>query len=295
MRLTVCGRAGAGRRTVTEALRAAGAIAGPPARNAQAGELALYVFVEAATDEDRDALASLVGAERPCLAVLNKADLSGFRGGNPMAVARTRCRALTRETGVPAAPLAALAARAGYRGLDDLILVGLRMLVGGPARLDPDLRDALLAELDYYGLAHAVAALRAGATADGVAAALREASGMGAVLAAAEHAAAAARYRGLSSAPALLMARDGDCRAADAMVAVRAAAAADVMRAAGLRVAGLDPTEPPAPGAARGETAAACLRAAVLWQRYARGPVDELHRDCARELSRTWLRRWAGR
>lgn len=291
LRLAVTGRPGAGRRTVTEAMRAAGVVI---VAADQSPEVVLYVFVDVPTDEDRDALSAMAGRGRPCAAVLNKADLSGFRGAGPMAAAAARCRFLAREIGVPVAPLAALAARAGCRGLDDVVMVGLRTLALDPSRLTVAMRRLLLAELDFYGLAHGLAAVRTGAAADGVAQVLRRASGVDGVMAAVERAGAAVRYRRLTAASAVLISRTGsalgspvtDRGVADEVADARAALAARVLRSAGM---------PPADPVGRGERKADCLRMAVAWQRYARGPVGELHRDCARDLSRAWLRQWAAR
>ena len=274
--LTVTGRPGAGRRTVTEAMQAAGAAI---AADCESPDVTLHVLVDGPTDEDCDVLSGLVRQGRPCLAVLNKADLSGFRGLGPMATAAARCRALSREIGVPSAPLAALAARAGCRGVDDMLLVGVRMLALDPSRLTAAQRRLLLTELDLYGLAHAVAAVRSGAVADGVAAALRRASGIDGVVAAVDRARAAVRYRRCAAVTALLRSREGV-----RVVVEDASAAADVLRSAGVLSA-----EAPTDGAVKAQ----CLRTAIAWQRYARGPVGELYRDCARELSRAWLRRWA--
>lgn len=279
LRLAVTGRPGAGCRTVAAAMRAAGVLIVTDQRP----EVMLYVLADVPTDEDRDALSGMMRRDQSCVAVLNKADLSGFRGSGPMATARARCRALTRETGAPSAPLAALAARSGCRGLHDVVLVGLRTLALDPARLTAGIRRLLLAELDLYGLAHGVAAVRAGASADHTAAALRRASGVDEVVAAVERAGAVVRYRRFTLASALLLSRSP---ADDASVAARAELAADVLRTAGV------PSPEPGIGTA---TKADCLRTAVAWQRYARGPVGELHRDCARDLSRAWLRRWAAR
>ncbi|MEH3130923.1 MAG: hypothetical protein PGN27_13300 [Mycolicibacterium neoaurum] len=66
--------------------------------------------------------------------------------------------------------------------------------------------------------------------------------------------------------------------AADTTVLTVAAAADEVIRAAGLR---LTPTEP--------------VRSAVRWLHYSRGPVSQLHRDCGADLARGQLRLAAGR
>ncbi|WP_030136785.1 hypothetical protein [Mycolicibacterium neoaurum] len=65
--------------------------------------------------------------------------------------------------------------------------------------------------------------------------------------------------------------------AADTTVLTVAAAAEDVIRAAGLRL-----------------TAAEPVRSAVRWLHYSRGPVSPLHRDCGADLARGQLRLAAG-
>ena len=284
LRLAVTGRRGAGRRTVAAAMRAAGALI---VEADQSPEVWLYVLVDTPTDEDRDALSARAGRGTPCVAVLNKADLGGFRGAGPMAAAAKRCRALAREVGVPSAPLAALCARAACRGIDDVILVGLRTLALDPSRLTVAMRRLLSAELDLYGLAHAVAAVKAGAGAEDVAVALRRASGVDGVMAAVDRAGAGVRYRRLTSEFTLLMSRIGSSVAVET---ARAGAAADVVRSAGMPAVAPETAVGGADSPSVGKPD--CLRAAVTWQRYARGPVGELHRDCARDLSRAWLRRW---
>ena len=66
--------------------------------------------------------------------------------------------------------------------------------------------------------------------------------------------------------------------AADTTVLTAAAAADEVVRAAGLRPSPMAP-----------------LRSAVRWLHYSRGPVSPLHRDCGADLARGQLRLVAGR
>ncbi|AHC27800.1 MULTISPECIES: hypothetical protein [Mycobacteriaceae] len=65
--------------------------------------------------------------------------------------------------------------------------------------------------------------------------------------------------------------------AADTTVLTTAAAADEVVRAAGLRPSPMAP-----------------LRSAVRWLQYSRGPVSPLHRDCGADLARGQLRLVAG-
>lgn len=285
VRVGVRGRRGAGRGTVRRALRGAGLVlADGPGSGLDSVGIDVYVAVETFTPEDRVALA---GATHPCLAVLAKADLAGFAGFGgigPLAVSADRCAALSRDTGVPVLPLAGLAAAAAFDpdALDDEVLGAIRSLAGGdaPARL----RGRLLEELDLFGLAVAVAAVRAGADRAGVAGALRRASGVEAVLAEIGRAAAVARYRRASAALRTLVGaaagRPGIARllAGDALAEARMSLAAPVLAAAGLPgdVGGPDP-----------------LGEAISWRRYARGPLNAENGSCADDVVRGLLRRWS--
>jgi hypothetical protein len=68
-----------------------------------------------------------------------------------------------------------------------------------------------------------------------------------------------------------------DFLADDATVLAVMAAAVDVVQAAGLTVD-------------TGDEPSAHLRRAQHWNRYARGPVNLIHRDCAADISRGSLR-----
>lgn len=266
VRVCVGGRAGAGLSTVARALRGAGVRVTAP----EDADVDLCVFVETLNADDRAALA---GAVRPAVAVLGKADLAGFRGDGPMAAAAARCRELQRATGVPTRPLSGLLAVAGTDPsvLDTALFGALRGLAAAPAGVPGSLRRRLAAELDLYGTACAVSAVAAGASAGEVAAVLRRLSGLDGVCAAVDDAAAAVRYRRLRSA------EPGD---GDEAVLARASAAA-----AALRSAGFDDLEC--------RTRAGHLRRAVHWQRYARGPLPALYRDCAMDAARGAMRHWA--
>lgn len=272
VRVGVTGRPGSGRRTVARALRAAGWEIGPDTD----ADVGVYVFVETLTADDRAALASTV---RPTVALLNKADLSGFRGDGPMARAARRCRELQRETfngetftgetTFAVRPFSALLALAGSDPavLDQTVFDAVKSLAGG-AGVPEGMRRRLAADLDLFGTACAVSAVRSGACRDAVAELLRSVSGLAQVGLEIDRAAATVRYRRFAGpSPA-----DGDD-----VVLARMAAASAVVRAAGA-------TDPCVSGH---------LRRAIHWHRYARGPVSSLHRDAALDIARGALRLWA--
>ena len=282
VRVDVAGRPGAGRDTVRRALRGAGAAVvdgGEPA------DLGIYVFCEALTRED---IAALSAARRPVVALLNKADLTCFRGDGPMAVAAQRCREFQRRTGVPTRPLAALLAVTTSSGeLARPLIEALEAVTVEPARLIPAARRRLLGELDLYGIALAATAMSRGADSVALAALLRKISGIQAVLDEIDRAGAAIRYRRLIGRLARLAeqavgprsARVAEFLASDAVILARMAAATEVI-AVPEKTAGL------------AEGSAAHLRRAVYWQHYARGPVSALHRACGTDIARGALRLW---
>ncbi|MGI9162887.1 MAG: hypothetical protein ACR2JI_08220 [Mycobacterium sp.] len=289
LRVGVRGRPGAGVRTVVRALQSAGTQVCAPDSDP---ELEVRVVVETFTAEDLSALSG----GRPTVVVLNKADLIGFTGAGPMVAAFSRCVELRRRTGIPVVPLSALVALAALdpAGLDDCPIDGclidgglldpLRELAEGPARLSARVRGRLLTRLDLFGIATAVAALRDGADRIAVRAALRRASGMDAVCAEIDRAAAPVRYRRMRAVLTELTgmgAGPGGARlarfvAGDDVVLARMAAAAEVLAAAGMPIPRA--TDP--------------LRMAIHWQRYSAGPVSELHRWCGLDLVRGALRLW---
>ena len=281
-RVAVGGRPGCGRRTVSRALSAAGVEVVAPA---ESRDVDVYVLAETAKPEDRAALAAPV---RPCVAVLNKADLTGFGGQGPVAAAAQRCRRLQDGIGSPLLPLAGLAALAALDDsvVDQAAMQALQTLTGVPADLSctdgfvtgehpvpPHVRERLLAGLDLFGIAHAVRALRDGADRAGVLVALRHASALDGLLTAIHRLSAPARYRRLVSGLA------ADSLGNDAVVAARMAAAIEVVEADGMRVD-------------RTLTAQALLRRARDWQRYSRGPVSRLHQSCGSDIVRGSLRLW---
>jgi hypothetical protein len=277
----VGGRPGSGRSTMGRALRGAGwALAAP----GEPADVEVYVFVETLNADDRAALASAV---RPTVAVLNKADLAGFRGSGPMAVAAERCRELERSTAVPTRPLSALLAVAGTDPavLDATVIEALRTLATSPAAVPDGVLRRLAIDLDLFGTACAVSAVRSGACRDDVAALLRTASGLGELCAEIDRAAASVRYRRLINVLAAQGSEDpraAQACTADEVVLARMAAAAAVVRAAGA---------PDMECTSRSDH----LRRAVHWQRYAGGPVSALHRACATDIARGALRLWARR
>jgi hypothetical protein len=303
LRVGVCGRPGAGRAAVRRALRGAGLVVTAPGAAADVG---VYVFTETLTPDDRAALAA---ARLPTVAVLNKADLAGFRGDGPMAIAAARCRELQSSTGVPTRPLAALLAVAASDPavLDPELIAALQQLKEGsagvnPGAVSPGIRRRLLAELDLFGIAISLAAVSDGADPAALAALFRQLSGLSSVIAEIDRVGAPPRYRRLVDALAPLVgqsvgprgARVAEFLAGDAVVLARRAAATDVLTAAGEIPAGEIPAgEIPAgeiPDDSGGPDAA--LRRAISFQRYARGPVAVLHRACAVDIVRGELRLW---
>ena len=303
LRVGVCGRPGAGRAAVRRALRGAGLVVTAPGVAADVG---VYVFTESLTPDDRAALAD---ARLPTVAVLNKADLAGFRGDGPMAIAAARCRELQSSTGVPTRPLAALlAVAAGDPAvLDPELVAALQQLTEGsarvnPATVSPRIRRRLLAELDLFGIAIAVAAVSGGADPAALAALFRQLSGLNSVIAEIDRVGAPSRYRRLVDALAPLVgqsvgprgARVAEFLAGDAVVLARRAAAADVLTAAGEIPAGEIPAGEIPAGEIPDDSGEpdAALRRAIFLQRYARGPVAVLHRACGTDIVRGELRLW---
>nr|CRL72320.1 hypothetical protein CPGR_02781 [Mycolicibacterium komanii] len=282
------GRNGVGRATVAAALTAAGVEVACD----DAADIDVLVIAEALKPEDR---AYLDTSARPTVAVLNKADLSGFGAAGPMALAHHRaaqCRALT---GAPTVPMVALLARADLTG--DLVdalqtlrtepadLSSTDAFVEAPHRLPRDVRERLLAALDRFGIAHAVLALDRGADRDALPKHLRKLSGLDRVVEHIEAAGAPLRYRRLRTVVTQLRAvatQSDDARLAELLVSDDAVlsvmtAAVDVVEAVGAHVD-------------RSDDADSHLRRAVHWRRYGDGPVNALHRACAADISRGSLR-----
>jgi hypothetical protein len=289
LRVAVRGRDGVGRGTVSAALTAAGVAVTPDAATA---DVQVVVIAETLKPEDRALLAAFDG---PTMTVLNKADLSGFTEGGPLALAHrlaADCRALT---GVPTIPMVALLATAE---LDDELIGGLRTLVTEPADLTSTdafvrsehsvphaVRRRLLETLDRFGIAHAVLALGEGAEATALPALMRRASLVDRVVEHLDAVGAPLRYRRIRSAVTelrVLAVQSGDDQlteflSADETVLAMMSAAVDVVEAAGLTVE-------------RGDDTRSHLRRAAHWRRYSHGPVNALHRSCGADIARGSLR-----
>jgi hypothetical protein len=285
LRVAVRGRDGVGRATVASALSASGVVLTP---DESAADINVVVIAEALKPEDRV-------STKPSLIVLNKADLTEFGAGGPLALAHRRAAHYRALTGVPVVPMIGLLATAE---LDEELIGALSTLVREPADLTStdafvdsehvltqQVRRRLLDTLDRFGIAHAVLAIGDGADAAEVHARLRRLSLVDRVAAHLEAAGAPLRYRRVRSVIAelqALAAQSGDDRlsgllAADDTVLAVMAAAVEVVEAEGVRVD-------------RGDDPAAHLRRAVHWRRYGRGPVDDLHRSCAADICRGSLR-----
>ena len=276
-------------------------------------DLVVYVTAEVVKPEDSDAIAA---ARRPVLAVLNKADLVGFAGDGPIALAQTRCAHFSALVRVPMEPMIGLLAVAALDDrLDAATWAALRVLADHPggsgsrsalypalfegsfdgflAAHNPvptEVRLRLLDTLDLFGVALAVAAVRQGKTTAQVRALLRRVSCVDAVLDKVAAIGAEVRYRRVLEAVAELEAlavshngiseRIGEFLSRDDTVVARMAAAVDLAESAGLQVG---PCHDPA----------AHLSQAVRWQRYSRGPVSDVHRSCGADIARGSLRLWS--
>ena len=124
LRIAVRGRGGVGRGTVAAALAGVGLTVVD--RDATA-DVDVVVVAEALKPEDR----ALIG-DGPTLVVLNKADLSGFGAGGPIAVADRRAADYHTLTGASTVPMVALLAAAA---LDDELIGALLVLTAEPADL----------------------------------------------------------------------------------------------------------------------------------------------------------------
>jgi hypothetical protein len=313
LRVAVRGRRGVGCATVARALDRAGTAAGimviPPTCPA---DLVVYVITEVVKPEDTQAIQAIAAARRPVLAVLNKADLAGFAGDGPITAARSRCAHFSPLVGVPMEPMIGLLAVAVVDDrLDDALWAALRVLAAHPAgsaSLDGSyegflaannpvpiqVRRRLLNALDLFGIALGLAAVRQGGTAAQAQALLRRVSCIDAVVDKVVAVGAEPRYRRVLEAVAELEAmavchdeigaRISAFLSRDDTVIARMAAAVDLAETAGLEVG---------PGFADRDDPAAHLPRAVRWQRYSRGPVSDVHRACAADITRGSLRLWA--
>jgi hypothetical protein len=288
LRVAVRGRRGVGVPTVRAALTATGVDVVD-----DGADVEVLVVAEVAKPED--------GTGRATLVVLNKADLSGFGPGGPIASAHRRTAQVAARTGTPTEPMVALLAVAALDDsvLDAPLLDALRTLVDEPADLrSPDAflggdhrlplaaREHLLESLDLFGIAHSVVILRDAPTSADVRevrAALRRVSRIDEVIERIDALAADARYRRLLELADELQelsitdGRIAEFLGGDDTVLARMTAAVAVVESVGLTV---DPSNEPA----------AHLRRAVHWRRYGGGPVNDLHRACAADITRGSLR-----
>jgi hypothetical protein len=262
----------------------------------------VYVVAEVVKPEDRDAIAA---ANRPVVAVLNKADLiataqPGLHRHGPTSAARTRCARLSARTGLPIQPVVGVLAVAALDDvLDDALWAALQLLATRPADLSsPDsfltgrhpvaieLRRRLLDTLDVFGVEQALEAIRDGATRDQTRAVLRRLSCIDDVVDTIGSIGAQVHYRRVLDAVAELETlavtdlRVGEFLSCDDTVIARMTTAVDVIEAAGMQVD-------------RCDSGAAHLRRAMGWQRYSRGPVAGLHRACGADIVRGSLRLWS--
>jgi hypothetical protein len=287
LRVAVRGRDGVGRGTVAAALAAAGVTVTP---DVGAADVQVVVIAETLKPEDR----AMLRVDPPTLMVLNKADLTGFVAGGPLALAHRRAADYRALTGVPTVPMVALLATAD---LDGELISALHTLVRQPADLtstdafvqsehplSQEVRRRLLGTLDRFGTAHAVVAI-GDRTAAALPTLLRRLSQVDRVVAQLDATGAPVRYRRVRAAVAELQAlatQSGDARlteflSTDETVLAVMSAAVDVVEADGVVVD-------------RGDDAASHLRRAVHWRRYSRGPVDALHRSCGADICRGSLR-----
>jgi hypothetical protein len=276
LRVAVQGRRGVGRRTVTNALTAAGFTVEAPTEKP---DVTVHVIAEVVKPEDRHAVAA---ARHPVLVLLNKADLAG-----------RRCEELAEVIGLPTSPMVALLATAA---LDDPLRAALRSLVDRPADCSsPDAflagphppagtaRRRLLETLDLFGIALAVAAVQRGASCAEISALLRSASGVDTVADRLQTLGLEARYRRVLNAEAELETlavtddRISELLRSDELVIARMAAAVDVMEATGVQV---DPGDDPS----------AHLRRARHWRSYGSGAASAVQRSCGADIARGSLR-----
>jgi len=260
--------------------------------DAAAADVSVVVIAETLKPEDRMIVRQ---SERPTVVVLNKADLSGFGVGGPLALAHRRAADINAATGSPTIAMVGLLAIAD---LDDELFGALQTLVRAPADLTStdafvasdhplprEVRQRLLDALDRFGIASAVLAIGDGADAAAVRAELRRLSLVDRVVAKLDAAGAPTRYRRVRAAIAelhALAAQSGnrelaELLAADDMVLAVMAVAVDVVEAEGMHVD-------------RGDDPAAHRSRAVYWRRYSRGPVNALHRSCSADICRGSLR-----
>ncbi len=268
-------------------------------------DLVIYVITEVVKPEDVQAIRAI--APRPVLAVLNKADLLGFAGAGPVAVATSRCAHFSALVEVPVLPMIGLLAAAALDDpggrLDEDLWTALRVVAAHPGDaadggVPTEVGQRLLDTLDVFGTTLGVAAVNRGATAAQVRALLRRVSCVDAVVDKIAALGAEVRYRRILKAVTELEAmavadgRTSGFLRRDDTVLARMAAALAVAEAAGLEVGPCGPCSP-------SEDPADHLARALRWQRYstggtnAGGRVSDINRACGADIARGSLRLWA--
>ena len=261
-------------------------------------DVTALVIAETLKPEDRH---TVTRSDTPTMVILNKADLTGFGVGGPLAAAQRHAeavRASLSSRSTPDTPTVPMAGLLAIAELDDELMAALRVLVHAPAdltstdafvqsehRLSEGVRRRLLAVLDRFGIAHAVLAVENGADAAAVSALLHRLSRVEDAVARVYAVGAPVRYRRMRAAITELHAlavQSADHRLAellrtDDMVLALMGAAVEVLEAEGMHVD-------------RGDGPAAHRRRAAYWQRYGGGPVNDLHRSCSADICRGSLR-----
>ena len=261
-------------------------------------DVTALVIAETLKPEDRH---TVTRSDTPTMVILNKADLTGFGVGGPLAAAQRHAeavRASLSSRSTPDTPTVPMAGLLAIAELDDELMTALRVLVHAPAdltstdafvqsehRLSEGVRRRLLAVLDRFGIAHAVLAVENGADAAAVSALLHRLSRVEDAVARVYAVGAPVRYRRMRAAITELHAlavQSADHRLAellrtDDMVLALMGAAVEVLEAEGMHVD-------------RGDGPAAHRRRAAYWQRYGGGPVNDLHRSCSADICRGSLR-----
>ena len=261
-------------------------------------DVTALVIAETLKPEDRH---TVTRSDTPTMVILNKADLTGFGVGGPLAAAQRHAeavRASLSSRSTPDTPTVPMAGLLAIAELDDELMTALRVLVHAPAdltstdafvqsehRLPGEVRRRLLAVLDRFGIAHAVLAVENGADAAAVSALLHRLSRVEDAVARVYAVGAPVRYRRMRAAITELHAlavQSADHRLAellrtDDMVLALMGAAVEVLEAEGMHVD-------------RGDGPAAHRRRAAYWQRYGGGPVNDLHRSCSADICRGSLR-----
>ncbi|GLE55878.1 hypothetical protein NJBCHELONAE_11860 [Mycobacteroides chelonae] len=307
LRVTVRGRAGVGVTSVIGALGRTLPVADGPGHalievpipsEPITADVDVVVFAEALKPEDR---AVLEASHAPKVLILNKADLTdpGAARG-PWTAAVDRCAQYHLETRVPTLPLSA---HVPLADIDEAMVEALKLMVGDPAdtssvdafvtgthQVPVPMRQRLLHELDLYPMGCAIGALRQVPTlaAPGLAALLRDLSGIDAVVNAIRAAIAQGWYRRMRAVLAelrrigvtgVLPVQIDAFLTSDDVVVAAMQCAVDAATAAGLTV---ELSDHPEDHRYRAEH----------WQRFAAGPVNATYAAMGTDIVRGSLRLW---